>query len=219
MSRLREAGTRASDLGQGLLRLQLLREHTLLALFSLVYLVAFGVYGLVTESPAVLLYLVLMSLAMLFVAVLYRRVRFGTGVLWGLAIWGLLHMAGGLVQLDDEVLYHFFLVGRLVRFDHVVHAFGFGFGTLAAWQAMRLWIDEDRRMTAGLAVLIALAGMGIGAVNEVFEFGVSQLNPDSNVGGYLNTGWDLVYNTLGCSLAALYVFRRDRTVRSSEPTS
>lgn len=53
--------------------------------------------------------------------------------------------------------------------------------------------------------------MGIGALNEVFEFGVSRMNPNSNVGGYLNTGWDLVYNTLGCLSAALYVLARERS--------
>ncbi len=120
-------------------------------------------------------------------------------------------MAGGLIEVHGDVLYHFFLVGRLVRFDQAVHAFGFGFGTVAAWQALRLWIDKDRRMSGGIALVVALAGMGIGALNEVFEFAASQLNPESNVGGYLNTGWDLVYNTLGCVLAALYVFRSERT--------
>jgi hypothetical protein len=41
------------------------------------------------------------------------------------------------------------------------------------------------------------------------EFFASQLFA-SNVGGYLNTGWDLVANLVGCSAAAAIVFVRGR---------
>lgn len=85
---MRKAGRGASDLGEGLLRLQLLRDQPLLALSSLAYLIALSVYGFVVGSASALPYLVLMSLVMLFVAVVYRRVRFSSGVLWGLELWG-----------------------------------------------------------------------------------------------------------------------------------
>ena len=200
-----------------------MREQPLLALFALAYFIAFGVYGFVTTSPSTIVYLVFVGALMTFVATTHSRVRFSAGVLWGLALWGLLHMAGGLVQVDDGILYRMQLVPSVIRFDQAVHAFGFGFATLAAWQCLRLWIAHDKTMTVGVAALLALAGMGIGALNEVVEFAISQVNPNSNVGGYLNTGWDLVYNTLGCVVAALYVWRReqagDRGRASSEPIS
>jgi hypothetical protein len=67
-------------------------------------------------------------------------------------------------------------------------------------------------MTPGIAVLVAFMGMGVGALNEVVEFFASRTFA-ANVGGYVNTGWDLVANLLGCAVAAsaLYVRGRART--------
>ena len=53
--------------------------------------------------------------------------------------------------------------------------------------------------------------MGIGALNEVVEFAIALNVEDSNVGGYLNTGRDLVANMLGAALAGVVVARRVRS--------
>ena len=54
----------------------------------------------------------------------------------------------------------------------------------------------------------ASAGMGLGALNELVEFIATLLIPETNVGGYLNTGWDLVANFVGATLAAIIIFVR-----------
>ncbi|MBK5228543.1 MAG: hypothetical protein JJE05_08555 [Actinobacteria bacterium] len=46
-------------------------------------------------------------------------------------------------------------------------------------------------------------GLGFGAINETIEFLITLLPGDSNVGGFSNTGWDLVANTLGAATASL----------------
>ncbi len=56
-----------------------------------------------------------------------------------------------------------------------------------------------------MLVLVAAAGMGFGAMNEVVEFIATLTMPETNVGGYINTGWDLVSNLTGCTLAALLI--------------
>ena len=43
-------------------------------------------------------------------------------------------------------------------------------------------------------MLCAAAGSGFGALNEVVEFIAVLTIPETNVGGYENTGWDLVAN-------------------------
>jgi len=95
----------------------------------------------------------------------------------------------------------------VLRFDRLVHAFGFGAASVACWQALvpRLTARPDARV----AVLAALAGMGIGAINEVVEFAASRLS-STNVGGYSNTGFDLAFNTIGCAAAAMWMLRRSR---------
>ena len=51
-------------------------------------------------------------------------------------------------------------------------------------------------------------GMGVGALNEVVEFFASRTFA-ANVGGYVNTGWDLVANLLGCATAAWGLYARE----------
>ena len=57
----------------------------------------------------------------------------------------------------------------------------------------------------GLLVLALAAGLGFGALNEVVEFIATLTMPETNVGGYINTGWDLVANTVGATTAVLLI--------------
>ena len=49
-------------------------------------------------------------------------------------------------------------------------------------------------------------GMGFGALNEVIEFAATLTVPETNVGGYRNTGWDLVSNLVGTSIASIAIW-------------
>ena len=61
------------------------------------------------------------------------------------------------------------------------------------------------RPTAGLLTISVAAGMGFGAANEIIEFLATRVLPETNVGGYENTGWDLVSNAVGCLIAAVLI--------------
>jgi hypothetical protein len=52
----------------------------------------------------------------------------------------------------------------------------------------------------------AFAGIGLGAMNKVVEF-IATFFLGTNVGGYRDTGFDLVYNTVGAVLAACVIAR------------
>ena len=180
------------------------RREPLLAAFSFAYVVGFTIFGLVRGNPETIVYLIAMILLLTVVATIHDRVGFSAIVLWGLAVWGLLHMAGGLIHVDNNVLYaHWF---GFIRFDQFVHAFGFGFGAYASWQALRRWIKPGAE-AGGAAFIVFFAGMGIGALNEVIEFAITRVNSHSHVGGYTNTGWDLVANLVGSAVAALIAHR------------
>ena len=43
--------------------------------------------------------------------------------------------------------------------------------------------------------------MGLGGLNEVIEFAITLTLPETNIGGYINTGWDLVSNLVGVTVA------------------
>ena len=100
----------------------------------------------------------------------------------------------------------------------MVHAIGFGTAGIGVWEATRSWLParEDgvdgspavpgHRL--GTALVVCLWGQGVGAFNEVVEFGASHLLAATNVGGYENTGRDLVANLIGTAFAGWLVSRR-----------
>jgi predicted membrane protein DUF2238 len=185
-----------------------LRERRPIAVVAALSIAGWSAYGFAIGARAAWAYLVMMLVIAAFVVIVHHRVRLTPAVLWALTAWGFLHLAGGLVPVGGgaHVLYNADWGIPVLRYDRLVHAFGFGAATVACWQALRGRLSPGTRVTAGLAMLIALMGMGVGAVNEVIEFAASQL-ANTNVGGYLNTGWDLVFNTIGCTMAAAWIAR------------
>ncbi|MGE0378789.1 MAG: hypothetical protein AB7Q45_25585 [Planctomycetaceae bacterium] len=200
----------------------MLRQPHIIALlaFNAAYLLASTVVAVRAGNGEFAFYLVVMLLLGAAVLIVHRRVNLSLDVLWGLSLWGLAHMAGGLVPVpaewpingDIRVLYSLWLVPDLLKYDHVVHAYGFGVTTWLCWEGLRRILADRQdepvasvRPTPGMLVLAAAAGMGFGAMNEVVEFIATLTMPETNVGGYNNTGWDLVSNLTGCILAAILI--------------
>jgi putative membrane protein len=183
------------------------RAHPRLAAFTVGYLAVFLVVGIVVGSDVAIPYVVLIAALIVLVCRLEQRYGLGTVCLWGLSLWGLGHLAGGIIPLDgDRTLYNAVLPIELFHFDRLVHFFGFGFATLACGQVLRRWLPGEV-VTRPAAVLVVLAGLGVGAVNEIFEFAATLLLPETNVGGYLNTGWDLVFDLAGGLVAGWWLVR------------
>jgi hypothetical protein len=201
-------------------------------LFTGTYLLAACWAALRAGNAEFVFYIVVMILLIASVVGIHGRVRLSPGLLWALSIWGALHMAGGLVQVPDHwqtegdfrVLYSWWIFPKQtavageaagwLKYDQVVHAYGFGVATWLCWQGLCGALrgkagsdgpEEALRPTPGLMVIVAAAGMGLGAANEVVEFVATRITV-TNVGGYVNTGWDLIYNALGASLAALVIY-------------
>lgn len=192
------------------------------ALFTGTYLLAAVVAAFARGNLEFVFYIAVMAILIIVVLQVDRRVQLTSAALWCLSIWGLLHMAGGLVHVpagwpvngDSNVLYNLWLLPGRLKFDQAVHAWGFGVATWVCWQGIRAALrgqgGQPVRPTAGLLVLAAAAGMGLGAVNEVVEFAAVLLLPNTNVGGYMNTGWDLVANLVGCIVAAVLIYIYDK---------
>ncbi len=187
------------------------REGLVLA-FTLCYLLPAAVACLQGGNREFLLYLGVMLLLIPSVALLHHQIGFHWATLAGLSLWGLAHLAGGLVTIpstwsyeDAPVLYDWWLIPQRLKYDQVIHAFGFGITTWVCWQGLaRAFQNRGLTVTPtlGLLTLCFAGGMGFGALNEVVEFVAVLTVPNTNVGGYVNTGWDLVANATGCGIAA-----------------
>ena len=189
--------------------------------FTCIYMLAAIATALLLGDLEFLYYIAVMLVLIYVVWAVRRAVGLTGAVIWGLSIWGLAHMAGGLLPLPESwpiddgsrVLYSLWLFPGYLKYDQVVHAYGFGVATWVCWQGISGAIRNrggQATPTAGLMVLSATAGMGLGALNELIEFIATLLIPETNVGGYLNTGWDLVANFVGATSAAVIIYLRAR---------
>lgn len=185
----------------------------LLSLGVLVLLVGLG-YCFITRNFEFLYYISTLVVIGAGIFLLDRRVTLPLPLLWGLFLWLALHLAGGAVPvpkemvdtgMDNYTLYNVRPVSWLPRYDQWVHAFGFFLSSLCGWRALFIGSGRSLRPTFGPRVAAGLIGMGCGATNEVIEFIATQIMPHTNVGGYVNTGWDLVSNMTGCVIAMLLI--------------
>ena len=190
-------------------------------LITALYLVTAIVVAFVRENWEFLkVYIPFFFVAGGVVALMHRRVNFSLTILWSLSLWGAMHLAGGLVKLPDgwsydgehQVLYSWWIAGRWLKYDLVGHAFGFGACTWLTWEALRSSIQQrlGRKLfpSFGMIAICILTGMGLGALNEIVEFSAVLNIENTNVGGYFNTGWDLVANLAGCCFAGLLILFR-----------
>ncbi|MEM9381948.1 MAG: DUF2238 domain-containing protein [Planctomycetota bacterium] len=187
------------------------RSEAAVLAFSALYVAAATPIALASSNQEFVFYIAVMLVLGGLAWAVHRRVGLTLATLWGLSLWGLAHMAGGLWRVSEEtgVLYNLWLIPNRLKYDQVVHAYGFALSTWVCWQAVRGAL-RDPRPTPGLVILCALGGMGLGAVNEIVEFVATLTVPETNVGGYLNTGWDLVANATGATIAAVLILAFDR---------
>lgn len=190
--------------------------------FTAVYMTAAVASSMAQGNREFVFYIAVMATLIAVMMLVHRRVGLTTGLLWALSVWGLLHMAGGLVRIpegwpyngDHDVLYSLWLVPERLKYDQIVHAYGFAITTWLCWHGLTSGLQRGfgivLQPTLGMLTLCAAAGTGFGAMNEVVEFIAVLTIPNTNVGDYVNTGWDLVANLIGAAAAAVVIRCRRR---------
>jgi len=175
--------------------------HILILLANIIYLLVFTFIFLSKKNYEFLMYVGVVAFFVFFIGRMHLKYNFSYGVLLGLSAWGLLHMLGGGIIVNGEVLYAYQLLSFL-RYDQLVHLFGFGFATLFSYYILK---PHLKKMNFAVSILLLLIGMGLGALNEIVEFIAVLIMPETGVGGYVNTAWDMVYNTIGATIAVIYL--------------
>jgi uncharacterized membrane protein YjdF len=152
---------------------------------------------------------------LILVAVLHKadqQFTFSSKVLWGFNIWIILHILGGLLPVDDGVLYSFVLIDfigepySILKYDQLVHFYCYFIAALLIWKIVSS-LDQNSLATA--TIITVLAASSIGGINEIIEFLAPVFIPNTNVGGYENTAIDITCNFLG-ACAAIPFFKRDK---------
>lgn len=188
-------------------------SHRILLAFTVLYMLGFGVHYARALNFEFLGYYLILIFGFVLVFKTLNRSKFPLYILWGLSLWGLLHMAGGSVPIGDTVLYGYkiypFFVGEgqfyVLRMDQVIHAFGFGVSALVAHHLLTAHALRGGVSKVWVGIASVCIAMGLGALNEVIEFTVALTLEQNGVGDFFNMGLDLVFNLLGAIIATVGV--------------
>lgn len=137
-----------------------------------------------------------------------KKVNYSNPLLWGLTLWAAMHMAGGSIPVGEGRLYDVMvlpLTADVIRYDQLVHMIGFGVATLLMYRLLHPLLRGHKQHRVALGIVVIMAGLGVGALNEIIEFSITLLVPDTGIGGYTNTSLDLVADLVGALAAFLLI--------------
>jgi len=195
-------------------------EKAILA-FTALYIVAFSAYFIDQFNIEFIAYVGMIIFIFTLLYTTLDKTRIPASILGGLSLWGLLHMVGGSIPTADGVLYNwkmypFFDGGGelyILKFDQFVHLYLYAVVALLFLHLLRNYFANKHSQIL-IGFIAVMASMGVGALNEIIEFIAVLSLPDNNVGGYINTALDIVFNFAGAFFAVVgfYLFHKDTDV-------
>src|SRR3990170_2040587 len=176
--------------------MQIKRGEWLLVIFNLAYIIPFTLYYISIKNFEFLWYVFILVAIFLAIAGTLRKTKFDYLILWGLSIWGLMHMVGGGIVVNGEVIYAFKLIPiienadySILKYDQFVHFYLYVIVSMAAFHLLSREIKGKANYM--ILIMATLVSIGIGALNEIAEFSAVLFFPETGVGGYYNNSWDL----------------------------
>ncbi|MHC4561873.1 MAG: DUF2238 domain-containing protein [Planctomycetota bacterium] len=192
------------------------RSHIALVTFNLAMVAGFGCLFAARQNHEFVTYSVVVGAIVVAVGLSLGRVQYTLDCLVALTVWAIIHLAGGAIPVGESGRLYDVVVVPLnqhypaLRYDQIVHIWGFGSATLFASCLLDAKLRRPVNGKLGLVLVLVAAGLGFGAFNEIVEFIVSETVSESHVGGYTNTALDLCANFVGAILAVTYLGVRGR---------
>lgn len=186
------------------------KDQIPIVVINILLLLFFTVTFMVRKNYEFLFYICVVVFFLVLIVASNRKVNYPNYILWGLTAWVAMHLSGGGLYFDGIKLYEIMLIPfsetyKILKYDQVVHAFGFAVATLVMYQLLRLHLKDGVRAWVSISIVVVMAGLGAGALNEIVEFFATIIVPDSGVGGYINNSLDLVFNLVGAICAMIFI--------------
>jgi uncharacterized membrane protein YjdF len=186
-----------------------MKKESVLSVLIYIVIFVFMILYIIQENYEFIGYNIMALLFFWLVLYFYNRTKMPFIVLFGFCIWLFLHMLGGL-DINGMRVYGvmiFNLIGDplyILRYDQVIHVYCY-----IVVGAILYYVIEKKakKMDWVFLFFIILASMGIGAFNEIFEFGMVLSLGSTGVGDYYNTSIDIVANTIGAVIGVLLSHR------------
>lgn len=189
-----------------------------LLLINILIVLGFGAYYVQSLNYEFLAYVATIAVVIGLLYGTLRYSRFPTYIFAGVTVWGLMHMLGGSVQVDEGVLYAWKIIPifdgggefYILKYDQVVHAFLYGVVGLMFYHLLREVVGiRTHDLLIAFVAIFAAAGFSI--INEIIEFLAAVNLPETGVGGYHNTVLDMIFNLTGALLSVLVYRLNERT--------
>lgn len=183
------------------------KELKLILIFTCVYLIFFILLAIVRKNYEFVFYIAVICLLTIIIILHHKELHLKPTIVYGLSVIGLMHLAGGNLRFNEIRLYDMYLFQNFIRYDQIVHTFGFFIATFVSYNLIRPYLDlRIKHHPLVLSIILILTASGFGAINEVLEFAaVIFLGAAQAVGDYYNNAWDLVFNLLGTIAACFFI--------------
>jgi len=111
---------------------------------TITFLLAAAIISLSSGNDWFFVNAIMMGVVFVILGYIHHHVRLNNATIWELSGWCVLHMAGGLIPVpatwpiegDIKVLYSWWLIPDYLKYDNIVHAYGFGVTTWVCWQGL-----------------------------------------------------------------------------------
>jgi len=179
----------------------------IVSIFTAAYLIIFTIFAAVNKNYEFLYYIIIMGI-LIGIGILYhKKIHLTLHIIIGLSILGFMHISGGIFYFNGARLYDIYLIGKVLRYDNLVHSFGIFVSTFVVYNLLKPHLDKKLIHNKYLiSLILILMAMGAGALNEVLELGaVVFLGAAEQVGDYFNNALDLIFNLIGSVIACFFI--------------
>ncbi|MEX0932517.1 MAG: DUF2238 domain-containing protein [Candidatus Pacearchaeota archaeon] len=191
--------------------MELKKGQLAILLINLFLVTIFSFLAFKKSNYEFIFYILIIIILLILVLVTNKKNNLSNFVLWGLTGWAFLHMFGGIIRIDGVIVYGHVLLKiietqnfTILRYDQLVHAYGFGIATIVGYGLLKPNLKQKVNWKV-LSFMLVFIGMGLGVVNELVEFMAVLALPETGVGGYYNTLFDLTFNTIGSIIAVIII--------------
>lgn len=181
-----------------------------IVLVTILYLLFFTIYFFYKKNYEFILYIIVVLFFAFLIILSNKKIKYTNRLLWLLTIWAFFHMAGGCLYLNGIRLYELILIPisetyNLFRYDQLIHIYGFMVATFVSYHLIKPLLRPRINKWFALSIVVAMAGLGFGALNEIIEFFATQILTTTGVGDYINTSLDLISNLVGAIIAVVII--------------
>ena len=184
-------------------------EHKFRIIFFItgLYLFLFTIIAVMRRNEEFIYYSIIV-LTIFFILLKFRKKLYiSVSSMIGLSFAQMLHVLGINIHIARQRLYDIWIIHGYFRYDNLVHLLSMMVVTIAMYDIMKNYLHEKiHNNKIILSLILILIVCGIGAFNEVMEFGaVLFFNAGAQVGDYTNNALDLVFNLLGALAGCIYL--------------